>query len=60
MLVEKFEKNQVEKLKAQKKSEIKEMNCSIKCNHKYFECIDKGEHESVCNMQRAQCNCSCK
>ncbi len=44
----------------EKKSEIKEMSCSIKCNDKYFKCIDKGEDESVCNMQRAQCNCSCK
>jgi|GEM_PF-419115 len=42
-----------------KKSEKKDMSCSIKCNQEYFECTDKGEHESVCNMQRAQCDCSC-
>ena len=44
----------------EKKSKKKDMSCSIKCNKEYFECIDKGEHESVCNIQRAQCNCSCK
>jgi len=43
----------------EKKSEKKENACSIKCHQEYFKCIDKGEHESVCNMKRAHCDCSC-
>ncbi len=43
----------------EKKSKEKDYSCSIKCNKEYFECINKGEHESVCNMKRAHCDCSC-
>ncbi|THB80744.1 MAG: hypothetical protein D3926_05610 [Desulfobacteraceae bacterium] len=36
-----------------------EMSCSIRCEDEYQECVDRGEHESVCNVKRAQCGCSC-
>lgn len=42
-----------------KKYEKKNKSCSIKCKVEYDECIKKGEHESVCNMKRAHCDCGC-
>lgn len=41
------------------KSEKKDISCTIKCSREYYKCIDSGEHESVCNMKRARCDCSC-
>jgi len=43
----------------EEKSENRDMSCSFKCNQDYFECVEKGEHESVCAMKRAPCMCSC-
>lgn len=37
----------------------KNMSCSLECKKEYEECIEKGEHESVCNMKRAHCDCAC-
>ncbi len=43
----------------EKKAETIDNSCFIKCNQEYFECIDKGEHESVFNMKRTNCECTC-
>ena len=40
-------------------SKNNDMSCAYHCEQEYDECIDKGEHESVCNLKRAQCGCSC-
>jgi len=40
-------------------SQNKDLSCSVECNKEYLKCINKGEHESVCNMERAHCDCSC-
>ena len=43
----------------ERKYEKENKSCSFKCKEEYNECIEKGEHESVCNMKRAHCDCSC-
>lgn len=37
----------------------KNKSCSLKCSQEYNECIEKGEHESVCRMKRVHCDCAC-
>ena len=39
------------------KSSISE--CTKKCDALYKDCVEKGEHESVCRMKRVPCDCSC-
>ncbi len=33
--------------------------CSLKCKSQYHDCMQSREHESVCRMKFAQCNCGC-
>ena len=34
-------------------------SCHRDCESTYTQCRDSREHESVCNMKRAQCSCGC-
>ena len=33
--------------------------CSLRCKSDYYDCMERREHESVCRMKLAQCNCGC-
>lgn len=33
--------------------------CYKDCEASYTQCMNSREHESVCNMKRAQCSCGC-
>jgi hypothetical protein len=37
----------------------RDLACSFDGNPAFFECIDRGEDESVCRMQRVPCICRC-
>jgi len=34
-------------------------DCSKKCDQSFHKCMSSKEHESVCRMKRAQCDCGC-
>jgi hypothetical protein len=38
---------------------MESLACSQSCHEVFRECLDKGEDESVCRMQRVPCDCSC-
>ena len=57
-----FDKSEKLKARANEVCTVEEMemlNKAFFSKKEYFDCIDKGEHESVCNVKHAQCDCSC-
>lgn len=34
-------------------------DCSRKCDTLFYECLQRGEDESVCRMKRVPCDCTC-
>ena len=41
------------------KNSKEKMDCSQKCDSQFRDCLNSGEHESVCRMRRVPCDCSC-
>ena len=42
------------------RSKSRKSDCDRQCNANFLECIQRGEHESICRMKVAQCRCGCR